>query len=316
MSHHQLNQEQRYEISAYLQTGKSYSYIAKAIGVHTSTISREVKRNSDEQGHYYGGLAQKKARKRKSQNPGNRSVDKDLKARVFQLICENFWSPEQVSGYLLREGLKVSKSTIYNWIDACGMRLSKRLRKSLRHKGKKRRSRYRIPSQIEDRISIEQRPEHNDGRFLGDWEMDTIVGPKHKGVIVTLVEKRSRYLLMRWLKHGKKAVPLAQTVVEMLRASRLPVNSITTDNGFEFAAHELIAKELNTTVYFAHPYCSWEKGAIENMNGLIRQFFPKKQDLSYVSPRKIWQVQQIINNRPRKCLEYFSPMDVISQFFS
>lgn len=113
---------------------------------------------------------------------------------------------------------------------------------------------------IPNRVSIEQRPEDASGQTMGDWEMDTIVGKDGKGAIVTLVEKKSSFMLMEKLDMGKQAVPLAHTVVNLLKELPVPIRTITTDNGSEFAAHEIIARELGTVVYFAHPYCSWEKG--------------------------------------------------------
>lgn len=133
--------------------------------------------------------------------------------------------------------------------------------------------------------------------------MDTIVGKDGKGAIVTLVDRKSCYMLMEKLDTGKQAVPMAHTVVRLLRASRLPVRTITTDNGSEFAAHQIIARELNTTVYFAHPYSSWEKGAIENINGLIRQYIPKKTDFRGISSGFIAHVTEKLNNRPRKKMD-------------
>ena len=143
--------------------------------------------------------------------------------------------------------------------------------------------------------------------------MDTIVGKEGKGAIVTLVERKSSFMLMEKLDTGKQAVPLANAVVRLLRESGLPVRSITTDNGPEFAAHEIIARELNTKVYFAHPYCSWEKGAIENMNGLIRQYIPKKTDFRGISRLYVKSIIEKLNNRPRKKNGFCKPKDMIKE---
>ena len=124
---------------------------------------------------------------------------------------------------------------------------------------------------IKNRVSIDERPSEGLAQSLGDLEMDTIVGKDGKGAIVTLVDKYSSLLLIRKLETGKRAAPLAQAVIEIVKNARLKVRSITTDNGTEFAEHEVISRVLGCNVYFAHPYSSWEKGAIENMNGLIRQ---------------------------------------------
>lgn len=123
--------------------------------------------------------------------------------------------------------------------------------------------------------------------------------------------RKSCYMLMEKLETGKQAIPLAHAVVRLLRGSGLPVKTITTDNGSEFAAHEIIARELGTTVYFAHPYSSWEKGAIENMNGLIRQYIPKKTDFKGISNKMIEEIMHKLNNRPRKKNQFKRPIDMV-----
>lgn len=157
------------------------------------------------------------------------------------------------------EGIKVSKSTIYNWIAASSPHRKDNIRKHLRHGGHKgRTSNMSGSALISNRVSIDERPVEADGRSIGDWEMDTIVGKNGKGAIVTLVDRKSCYMLMERLETGKQAVPLAHAVVRLLRESQLPVRTITTDNGSEFAAHDIIARELGTTVYFltSSLYCA------------------------------------------------------------
>jgi len=217
--------------------------------------------------------------------PGNRSISPNVRSRVFELIRKEQWSPEEVADWLRKEeNLSVSKSSIYNWIAASSPHYKDNIRRHLRHGGRKTKSSpsgAKIP--IPNRISIDERPVNANGQTLGDWEMDTIVGKDGKGAIVTLVERKSCFMLMEKLDTGKQAVPLAHTVVKLFKRTKMPVRTITTDNGTEFAAHEIIARELNTSVYFAHPYSSWEKGAIENMNGLVRQYIPKKADFKGIS---------------------------------
>ena len=142
--------------------------------------------------------------------------------------------------------------------------------------------------------------------------MDTIVGKDGKGAIVTLVERKSCFMLMEKLDSGKRAVPLAHAIVRLRKGSGLPVRTITTDNGTEFAAHEIITRELGTTVYFAYPYCSWEKGAIENMNGLVRQYIPKRKDFREISRAYVRRIVERLNNRPRKKNEFSKPVDMIN----
>lgn len=311
----QLTSEQRYTISALLQNKMTLSFIAGTIGVSVSTVSREIKRNSNEKGVYNSRTAVLKLRRRRSKSPGNRSVGALVRSRVFELIRKEQWSPEEVSGWLRREeGMKVSKSTIYNWIAACSPHHKDNIRRQLRRGGRKAKSSDQAGrSFIPNRVSIDERPVEADGRTIGDWEMDTIVGKDGKGAIVTLVDRKSCYMLMEKLDTGKQAVPLAHAVVRLLKGSQLPVRTITTDNGSEFAAHEIIAGELGTKVYFAHPYSSWEKGAIENMNGLIRQYIPKKTDFKGISNTMIAKVMEKLNNRPRKKNGFMKPKDVIKK---
>ncbi len=311
----QLTSEQRYTISVLLQRKCSLSFIASTIGVSVSTVSRERRRNSNAKGVYDGRMAVVKSKRRKARTPGNRRIAPHVRSRVFELIRKEQWSPEEVSGWLRREeATMVSKSTIYNWIAALSPHYGDNIRKHLRHGGRPRqKSSLTTRAHIPNRLSIDERPDTGYGQTIGDWEMDTIVGKDGKGAIVTLVERKSCFMLMEKLDTGKQAVPLANTVVRLIRESGLPVRSITTDNGPEFAAHEIIARELNTKVYFAHPYCSWEKGAIENMNGLIRQYIPKKTDFRGITKLYIRQVMEKLNNRPRKKNQFRKPKDLIKE---
>ena len=317
MMYKQLISEQRYTISVLLQRKCTLKFIAETIKVSVSTVSREIKRNSNEKGVYNAHLAVLRTKRRRAKTPGNRSIGQHVRTRVFGLIRNEQWSPEQIAGRLkTEEGINVSKSTIYNWISSCTPHYRDSIHKSLRRGGKKtKRNAGQGRTNIPDRISIDERPTEADGRTLGDWEMDTIVGKNGKGVILTLVERKSCFMLMEKLETGKRAEPLADTVVRMLRSTELPVRSITTDNGTEFAAHKIIASNLNTKVYFAHPYSSWEKGAIENMNGLIRQYIPKKTDLNGISKAYIKQIMDKLNNRPRKKNDFNTPNEMIMKFF-
>ena len=310
----QLTSEQRYTISVLLQKKISMTFIARVIKVSVSTVSREISRNSNTKGVYDPRQAELKKRRRKSKNPGNHSISAELRSETFRLIREEQWSPEQVSGRLNIEGKKVSKSTIYNWINATSPHYRDNIRKYLRHRGKKyAKTTMGKYISIKNRVSIDERPSEGLAQSVGDLEMDTIVGKDGKGAIVTLVDKYSSLLLMRKLETGKRAAPLAQAVIEMVKNARLKVRSITTDNGTEFAEHEVISRELGCNVYFAHPYSSWEKGAIENMNGLIRQYIPKKENFENYTHHDIMIIQNKINGRPRKKNGFLTPIEVISK---
>lgn len=229
-------------------------------------------------------------------------------------LVNDQWSPEQISGYLAKDGFKISHETIYKWI-----RIDKRdrgtLYKHLRHRLKHRSKpvgaagRYHIP----DRVGIEERPKEADGKRFGDFEMDTIVGPNNQQAIVTLVERSTNRLFMEKLKHGKDSKELALVVIDMLKPFKDSIRTITTDNGREFAAHRKIAEAIGASVYFTDPYSSWQKGAIENANGLIRQYIPKGMSFKDVSDSQIRKIQDKINNRPRKKLHFSSPDELFSK---
>ena len=305
----QLISEQRYTISVLLQNRTKQKDIAKAINVSASTVSREIRRNSGVRRHYNWETAQANAVQTRRRKPGNRSVDKDVMEEAKCLLITEQWSPEQISGVLAKDGKYISHETIYRMIrkdKAEGGTLYKHCRHKLKHRtrpvGGKRIS-------IPNRTSISERPTEADGKRFGDFEMDTIVGRGNHGAIVTLIERSTNMLFMRKLKNGKNAKELARTVIHLLSPFKDHIKSITTDNGTEFACHEMIAKSLGVTIYFADPYASWQKGAIENANGLIRQYVPKKETFEHISQQQITKYSKKINMRPRKKLDFKTPQD-------
>lgn len=306
-----ITQVQRYEIAAYLRAGFSQAEIARLLNKSRSVICREINRNKNSRGHYSGGDAEMFSRMRKEKKRSPRKLTRLMREEIVGMIRELHCSPECVCGYFRRLGKPcVSHEWIYNLIrrdKAGGGDLYRCLPHSLKH----RRRPVNKPIPIADRVSIDERPAVVEDRCrFGDWEMDTIVGKAGKGVIVTLVERTSKKLLMARSPKGKDSKSVARLVVQLLRPFSKHVLSITTDNGSEFADHKYIAKKLHTSVYFAHPYSSWEKGLIENTNKLIRQFIPKDTDFSSLSDDYILYVQTLINRRPRKLLNFFSPKQI------
>ncbi len=287
--------------------------IASAINVHFSTVYRELKRNKGKY-HYHHGLAQKLCEERKRRMRKHRKFSIDMRKEIIALLVNEQWSPEQIKGWMEREGKPcVCVETIYRYIRfdrLHGGDLYKHCRHRLRHV---RRSNPATCTVIKDRTMIDEREPEANGERFGDWEMDTIVGKDGKGAIVTLVERSKDYLLMRKLKKGKNAEGLAKTVVAMMTPFIGTIKSITTDNGKEFSEHKYIARWLKTKVYFTHPYSSWEKGNVENTNKLIRQYIPKGTDFQEYTDEYIKQVQVKINARPRKKLNFATPK---SEFYS
>ena len=296
----QLTQEQRYQIYALLKAGHNQTEIAHLISVHKSTVSRELRRNRGlkgyrpKQAHQFALNRREKARYR---------IDASTWTLIEMLIRQE-WSPEQVSGWLNQNyGLQISHEWIYQYIltdKHAGGDLHRHLR--CQKKRRKRYGSYDRRGKLKNRVSIDQRPAIVDTRQrLGDWEVDTIIGKGHHHAIVSLTERKSRLALLRKVER-KTAQAVADAVIELLKSLPIRTHTITADNGKEFADHERIARDLRTGVYFAHPYSSWERATNENMNGLIRQYFPKKRNFATITEQEINCVMEKLNNRPRKCL--------------
>ena len=308
-----LTREQRYAISAMHKQGCTQTKIARAIGKDKSVISRELKRNANLKGKYSFTSAQEMAEVRKERMKKPRKLHPWLKRQIIELI-EQDWSPEQIEGRLKLENKPfVSHETIYKIIrkdKIDGGTLYKHTRHRLKHR--KRPVGQKIV--IKNRITIDQRPEIiNEKRRVGDWEIDTIVG---EGAILTLVERKTAFMMMAKLKHGKNAKKLTEVVVKSLCAYINYVHSITADNGNEFADHLTISKKLNAKFFFTHPYSSWEKGLIENTNKLIRQYIPKGTNLNQLNEQQIKHIQHKINNRPRKNPNFYSPKEIFFRYLN
>ncbi|EGQ11363.1 IS30 family transposase, partial [Prevotella nigrescens] len=244
----QLTSEQRYTISVLLQNRTKQKEIAKAINVSPSTVSREIRRNSGARGRYNWETAQANAVQTKRKQPGNHSISKDVMEEAKHLLVTEQWSPEQISGVLAKDGKYISHETIYRMIrkdKAEGGTLYKHCRHKLKRRARPVGGR-RIS--IPNRTSTSERPAEVDGKRFGDFEMDTIVGRGNHGAIVTLIERSTNMLFMRKLKKGKNAKDLARTVIHLLSPFKEHVKSITTDNGTEFACHEMIGKSLGVTI--------------------------------------------------------------------
>lgn len=305
----QLGQEQRYQIYALLKKGSTQTEIAEIIGVHKSTISRELARNTGGRG-YRPKQAHNLALQRREEKV-RFGIREATWLRVQQLLCED-WSPEQVSLWLYEEGEQtVSHESIYQyvyWDKSCGGDLHTHLR--CKKKRRKRYGTYDRRGSLKNQVSIDERPDIVDQRGRqGDWELDTIVGKNHKQAIVSITERVLRLTYLSKVE-VKDAESVEQAVIRTLKAKGLPVLTMTADNGREFANHENIAKSLNAEFFFAHPYSSWERGANENSNGLVRQYFPKSTDFTTITNKDLRRVERKLNNRPRKCLDMMTPNQV------
>ena len=305
----QLTQEERYQIYALKKAGHIQAEIAEIIGRNPGTISRELRRNRGLKG-YRPQQAHNLALTRRYDKAQPR-IDSQVWQLVEALIREE-WSPEQVVGRVaMEQGVSISHEWIYQYIYA-DQRSGGDLYRSLRCQ-KVQRKRYGIYSRrgtIPNQVSIDERPAIVDSkRRFGDWEGDTVIGKGHRGALVTLVERKSLYTVIRSVLH-KTAKAVRNTVTDGLSPYIDWVHTITYDNGREFTDHEGMASDLEASIYFAHPYASWERGLNENTNGLIRQYFPKDRDLTTVTKYEIEKAMDKLNHRPRKSLGYRTPYEV------
>lgn len=315
MSH--LTQAERYCISIMLKAEKSPKEICKAIGRDKTVLSRERRRNCDfRSGKYEFQLAQSKYDKRQERKPKKIYFTLPIQVYVNNLL-EQKYSPEQIVGRAKKDGVKcVSAERIYQyvWEDK---RQKGRLHEHLRTRGKRYRKRGSAKDSrgvIKDRVSIDERPVVVETKErIGDIEIDTIIGKDHKGAIVTINDRVTGQLKMQKLS-GKNADELAQATIELLQDWKPHLKTITADNGKEFAAHKTISEAMGICFYFAHPYHSWERGANENLNGLIRQYIPKKTAFDTLTDEYIKWVESELNNRPRKRHNFETPNYIYNQF--
>ena len=283
--------------------------IAQVIGVHKSTVSRELRRNTGGRG-YRPKQAHALALQRRDEKV-RFCIEERTWQRVEQLLRED-WSPEQVCLWLHEAGEQsVSHESIYQyiyWDKSCGGDLHTHMR--CKKKRRKRYGSYDRRGKLVNQVSIDERPAVVDERSReGDWELDTIIGKNHKQAIVSMNERVHR-LIYLYKVETKDAESVADAITRTLKEKGLPVLTLTADNGREFGNHEAIANELNAQFYFAHPYSSWERGANENGNGLVRQYFPKGTDFSTITEADLRRVERKLNNRPRKCLDMKTPNEV------
>jgi len=306
-----ISVEQRIKIEALFKAGHKASFIAKQLGIHRSSIYRELKRNQTKTGKYNAVFAQELSEEQKERFSHNRSFTFSMEKFIIEKLSKEQWSPEQIWGYCKENNIDmVSHESIYKFVyqdkDKGGL-----LYKNLRVASKKYRKRYGAGKGkrciIKDKVSIDERPECiNNKQRVGDWEIDTIVGKDNKGAIVTIAERATAFVLIAKL-NGKNAQELAEAVVKLMIPFKELVLSITSDNGTEFAMHKYISKRLDALFYFAHPYSSWERGLNEYTNRLIRQYIPKKTDFKNINNLNINKITMKLNRRPRKNLNYNTP---------
>ena len=310
----QLTSNERDLIAIHRANGFSVSEIAKMLNRNKSTISRELTRNRSKSSKIYlSSQAHKKAKKRKKQA----AMKEELKCHKIRNFVKNKlkegWSPQVIAGELALspQKLNISYESIYLYIYKKRPDLVQYLARAHKKRFKRVPKSNKKNNRIPHRISIDQRPEEiNDRSQFGHWESDTVVSKQSKVALAVLIERVSKLVKIKKIKQNR-ANMFSKAIIRRMKG--LPAcarRSITYDNGSENTQHELINDQLNTDSYFCNPYHSWEKGSVENVNGLIRRFLPKKTDFAKITHKRIKEIEFLLNNRPRKCLGFKTPAQV------
>jgi transposase, IS30 family len=323
MSHNHITSFQRNELSALLRAGLTQKKAAELLNKTPSAICQELKRNpANTIIGYDAGIAKKKTTERRVKaNARFKKIENNewIRRYIVKYIKE-YWSPEQISGRIKRKWpddklRHIGKDSIYEYI----YNERKDLVKCLRCQKGKYRRRYgtRIRAKRREEMKkkrIDERPEIVESRGrIGDWEGDTIVGGEKTIHILTHVDRRSGVLFADKLERATAELTKQKTIDRFNKIPKSKKHTITYDNGSTFASHELTERKTGIDIYFAWPYHSWERGCNENANGLLRQFFPKKSSFDIVTQEEIENAVKLINNRPRKRLNYKTPAEVFRQ---
>lgn len=317
MPYHHLTRDQRVELGSLLRAGHSQGEAARQIGIHPSTLSRELTRNKHPNtSGYHASVAHRRSRARRLvANQRFRKIIPNTRLLAYcELSLKRGISPEQIAGklaFVLGETI-VCPETIYQWVYQERPELKCYLPRQGTHYRRKRGTHEREHMREEaKKRRIDTRPEIISSRGrLGDWEGDTIVGTGHSGYLATLVERKSGYLLATKLVRATSEAMLTAVTSSLVAIPSTKRLSLTLDNGTEMALHEAMEAATGAIVYFAYPYHSWERGTNENTNGLLRRFFPKTMRFDQLTQDQVDQAVHIINTRPRKRLNYQSPHTV------
>lgn len=310
-----LTKEERDMIAVLKAKGTTLSDIAREIGRHKSTISRELSRNAPaiHKGYYLSHKAQERAKIRWSLTHKRERLKNQEVRKYVEAGLRKGWSPEIIAGRLSidKHGESISHEAIYQYIYEARKELIIYLVRRHKKRMERGHSRKHQKSHIPNRVSISERPDVVDKRErIGDWESDSMVSRQSKVALNVLADRKSRVTFLNLLSQ-KTAVETKWVIIQSL--IKYPAYTITYDNGSENTEHEEINKVLDITSYFCKPYHSWEKGTVENTIGLIRRWIPKKTDLAKVSEEEILEIENWLNNRPRKCLSYKTPLEVLEK---
>ena len=310
-TYRQLTSGERYALAALKRQGCTKAEMARVLGRHPSTIGRELRRNERSGGAYVAFVAEQMCRARRSRSRRNRRVRPEDWALVVAHLEEQ-WSPEQIAGRLGQMGeLRISHETIYRyiWDDR---RRGGLLYRHLRGAQKKRRKRYRrydSRGRLAGKRMISARPPGAENRSrVGHFEGDTMIGSSDKHCVLTLVDRRTGYLMLGKLE-ARTSEATNRRAIALLRRAQRRVRTITVDNGTEFHSYKGIEAATGARFYFATPHHSWERGTCENTNGLLRQYLPKRKSMAHVSQADCNRLARRLNDRPRKRLGYLTPAE-------
>lgn len=319
-----LSYSERVKIEEFRNLKFSPSKIAQKLNRTKSTITREIKRNKDAYEIYDADDASRKAFGRSMYRKADKdkiNSNKELQDFVHEKLSLR-WSPDQISVTLKRlypnqKAMNVSHETIYLYIYLHSKKeLKAELISQLRQERKRRgntKTRAVLEPKIKDRVSIDERPEEVIGREIpGHWEGDLIIGKDHKSCLGTLVERTTRTIILVPLKNKNAETVRKAFEKEFLKLPKTMRKTLTYDNGTEMSEHKMFTKNTKVQIYFTHPYSPWERPTNENSNGLVRDYFPKGTDFNEISKKRIKEVQNQLNERPRKVLDYQTPKDVFN----
>lgn len=321
-NYRRLTYQERIIIETLLNQNKSKADIAKKLSRHRSTISRELNKWGNKPGSYDASLAHWCA---DNDYENKRYKDKistypKLKSYVYKML-ENKLSPEQIAGrikikYPGDKIMSISHEAIYMHIyrQPQGKENKRLITLLTYHKSRRRSSKQfnRSKGKIKGAISIDLRPQHiQDRTQAGHWEGDLMIGANQASAIATLVERKTRFTYIIKLNDRKSETVTMAFKNYLNKLDTTLKRTMTYDNGFEMANHQWLTEQTGTDIYFAHPYSSWERGTNENTNGLIRRFLPKKTDFNLISKQELKSIQDKLNNRPRKVLQYQTPNEAL-----
>jgi transposase, IS30 family len=309
----QFTRDSRVELAALLRVGKSQSECAQALGLHRSSVCRELTMNTGGDDVYRGGAAHRMYLNRKKKAKQKEyKIKGTLRAYVIRKL-KAYWSPEQIAGRLKKEGIILCHETVYQFVYEKRPDLVKYLRRQKNKYRKKRGSRARIQAAKALKIKrIDERPEIVEKRErIGDWEGDTVVGQEKTQRILTYVERKSGFAMADKLNVVTAEIVQHKTIGCFKKLPKKARRTLTRDNGTEFGDYDRdLARAVHMEVYRAHPYHSWERGTNENWNGLARQFFPKGMFFAIITQSDVVRAVRLLNDRPRKRLGYATPREV------